>query len=206
MEKIEKERAVKPSPCNHQRVLLTVGGVDMFASGLKSGALDGLTLSRTEQKSLHVAGIFFVLAIVFSVFSIASTVLGTVSLSGFAEKAIAAGAGVGTTPVAVLLGYWIDRKTIAMRGKRVPLVSAARPLPQAAMFGAAVCLAVIVTVASGALGDTYLSASAGATLCVAGIFGCLFGARFRARVARQARIPAGAAYSIDKVVDMGNPR
>ena len=158
----------------------------MFSSGLKGGDLGRLALSRIEQKSLYAAGVFFVLAIVFSAFSIASTILSTVSLSGSVEKATAAGMGVATALVVALFGYCIDRKATSTREKRSHLVSTARPLLLEAIFGAAVCLAVIATIAIGPLEHTHLSAFAGATLCVAGLFGCLFGMLFRARAARQA--------------------
>ena len=54
----------------------------MFSSGLKGGDLGSLGLSRIEQKSLYAAGVFFVLAIVFSAFTIASATLTVVLLAG----------------------------------------------------------------------------------------------------------------------------
>jgi len=158
----------------------------MISSGLKGGDLGSLDLSRIEQKSLYAAGVFFVLTIVFSAFSITSTILSTVSLSASLEKATVAGLGVATALVAALLGYWIDRKATSIREKRSHLVSAARLLLLEAVFGGAVCLAVIVALAIGPLEHVYLSALAGATLCVAGLFGCLFGTLFRSRAAKQA--------------------
>ena len=177
----------------------------MLASVLKSGDLDSLALSRIEQKSLYAAGVFFVLAMVFSALSIASTILSTVSLSGPVEKAIAAGAGVATALVAALLGYWIFTKATSTRDKRSRLVPAARPLLPGGILSVAVFLAGIATMASGPLEDTYLSALAGATLFIAGLFGCLFGARFRARAARQAQLLARRDSSIATVVNIGNP-
>ena len=158
----------------------------MFSYWLKSGDPGSSALSRTEQRPLYVAGVFFVLTMVFSAFSIASTVLSAVSLSDHAETAIAAGTGVATALVAALLGYWIDRKAMYTREKHYHLLSAARPLLPGAIFAVAVFLAVIATIASESHGGAFLSALAGGTLCVAGLFGCLFVTRYRARAARQA--------------------
>ena len=158
----------------------------MFSSGLKGGDLGSLDLSRIEQKSLYAAGVFFVLAIVFSAFSIASTILSTVSLSSSVEKAIAAALGVATALVVALLGYWIDRKATSSREQRSRLISTARLLLLEAIFGGAVCLAVIVALAIGPFEHTHLLVLAAATLCVAGLLGCLFGTLFRARAAKQA--------------------
>jgi len=176
----------------------------MFSSRLKGGDVRSLDLSRIEQKSLYAAGVFFVLTIVFSVFSIASTILSNVSLSGSIEKAVVAGMGVATALVAALLGYWIDSKATSTREKRPRLVSTARLLLLYAVFGGAVCLAVIATIAIGPVEHTYLSALAGATLLVAGLFGCLFGALFRARAVRQ--LPASMGFDVATVVGMRNPR
>ena len=177
----------------------------MFSSGLKADGLSSLALSRIEQKSLYVAGVFFSLTIVFSTFSIASTILSTVSLSGPAEKAIAAGIGVAIAPVVALSVYWIDRKATSIREKRSLLVSVARPLLLATTLGAAVCLAVIATAANGSLERTYLSALAGATLSLAGLSGCLFGTLLRARAAKQIEPPMSRGSRIATVVGMGNP-
>lgn len=177
----------------------------MLSFVLKSGDLDSLDLSRIEQKSLYAAGVFFVLTIVFSTLSIASTILSTVLLSGPVEKAIAAGTGVAAALVAALLGYWIFTKATSTRDKRSRLVPAARPLLPGAILGVAVCLAVVATIAGGPLEDIYLSALAGATLFIAGLFGCLFGARFRARAARQAQLLARRDSSTAMVVSTGNP-
>ena len=158
----------------------------MFSSGVTGGDLGSLVLSRIEQKSLYAAGVFFLLTIVFSAFSIASTIFSTVSLSGSLEKSIAAGMGVATAFVVAPLGYSIDRKATSTRKQGSRLVSTARLLLLEAVFGAAVCLAVIVAIAIGPLEHTYLSVLAGATLFVAGLFGCLFGAFFWMRAAKRA--------------------
>jgi len=75
----------------------------MFSSGVTGGDLGSSVLSRVEQKLLYAAGVFFLLTIVFSAFSIASTIFSTVSLSGSLEKSIAAGMGA-TLFVAGLFG------------------------------------------------------------------------------------------------------
>jgi hypothetical protein len=160
----------------------------MFSPGLKRGDLGRLDLSRTEQKSLYVAGVFFVLTLVFSAFSVVSTILSNVSLSGSTEKAIVAGLGVATALVVGLLGYSIEGKAAYAREKGSHLVSAARLLLLEAVFAGAICLATTVAVALVPLEHTYLTALAGATLCVAGLFGCLFGTLFRVRTAKRAAL------------------
>ena len=158
----------------------------MFSSGVTSSGLGSLALSRVEQKLLYAAGVFFLLTIVFSAFSIASTIFSTVSLSGSLEKSIAAGMGAAMVFAVAPLGYSIDRKATFIRKQRSWLVSTARLFLLEAVFGGAVCLAVIVAIAIGPLDHTYLSVLAGATLFVAGLFGCLFGAFFWMRAAKRA--------------------
>jgi Na+/proline symporter len=102
------------------------------------------------------------------------------------EKSIAAGMGAATAFVVASLGYSIDRKATSTRKQRSWLVSTARLLLLEAVFGAAVCLAVIVAIAIGPLEHIYLSALAGTTLFVAGLFGCLFGALFWMRATKRA--------------------
>lgn len=175
----------------------------MLSSVLKSGDLDSLALSRIEQKSLYAAGVFFVLAIVFSAFSIISTILSSVSLSGSAEKAVVIGMGVAAALVVALLGYWIDRKATATREKGSRLVATARLLLLEAVFGGAVLLAVIVAISIGPIEYIHLSALAGVTIFVAGLFGCLFGTLFRARVAKTAT--AGSGLQVQRTVARSEP-
>jgi len=158
----------------------------MFSCGVTGSDLGNSVLSRIERKSLYGAGVFFLLTIVFSAFSIASTIFSTVSLSGSMEKSIAAGMGAATAFVVASLGYSIDRKATSTRKQRSWLVSTARLLLLEAVFGAAVCLAVIVAIAIGPLEHIYLSTLAGTTLFVAGLFGCLFGALFWMRATKRA--------------------
>jgi len=160
----------------------------MFSPGLKRGDLGRLDLSRSGQKSLYVAGVFFVLTIVFSAFSIVSTTLSNVSLSGSTEKAIVAGLGVATALVVGLLGYSIEGKAAYAREKGSHLVSAARLVLLEAVFAGAVCLAATVAVALGPLKHNHLMVLAGATLCVAGLSGCFFFTLFRVRAAKRAAV------------------
>ena len=81
----------------------------MFSSGIKGSDLGSSELSRIERKSLYLTGIFFILSIIFSTFSIASTIISNVSLSSSLEKSVLVVLAAGTALAAVLLGYWIYR-------------------------------------------------------------------------------------------------
>ena len=162
----------------------------MFLPCIRGSDLGSLDLSRIERKSLCLMGIFLVLTMLFSAFTIASAIINNVSLTGSLEKALLVVFAAATALVAVLLDYWIDRKAISTRDKRSSLASAARLLFLGASFGAAVCLAVIVALAVGPIEHIYLSALVGAPLCAAGFFGCLFGKLFQVRIAKQAYVTA----------------
>ena len=162
----------------------------MFLPDIKGSDLGSLELSRIERKSLYLMGFFLILATLFSAFTIASAIINNVSLIGSLEKALLVFFAAATALVAMLLDYWIDRKATSSRDKRPSLVSAARLLFLGALFGAAVCLAVIIALTVGPIENIYLSALVGTPLCTAGIFGFLFGKLFWARIAKQAYVTA----------------
>jgi len=155
----------------------------MFLPGIKGSDVGSLDLSRIERKSLCLMGVFLILTILFSAFTIASAIINNVSLTGSLEKALLVVFAAATALVAVLLDYWIDRKAMLPRDKRSSLASAARLLFLGALFGASACLAVVVALAVGPIEHIYLSALVGAPLCAAGFFGCLFGKLFWVRIA-----------------------
>ena len=157
------------------------GEVDMFSPEFKGGDMGSLGLPRVAQKSLYATAIFFALSAAFIAFSMASTILNNVSSSGSLANTIALGMGGAAALAVMLFSYWMDTKTASNREKPSPVVSAARLLLLEAVFGGAVCLAVIVALMIGPLEHMYLLALAGATLCVAGLFGCLFSTLFQAR-------------------------
>ncbi len=175
----------------------------MFSSDIKGSDLGSSELSRIERKSLYLTGIFFILSIIFSTFSIASTIINNVSLSSSLEKAALVVLAAGTALAAVLLGYWIDRKAASDQDKRSRLIPATRLLLFGALFGGAVYLAVIVAGAVGPIERAYLSALVGAPLFVSGVLGCVFGKVFRARVAKQAHIAADDKTS--KTTELESP-
>lgn len=158
----------------------------MFSPGIKDSDLHSLKLSRMERQSLYATGVFFMLAILFSAFSIASTIIHNVSLSSSLERVVLVVLAAAAALVAVLLSYWIDGKAISDRNRRSSLVSAAKLLALGASFAGAVCLPMIVARAVGPVEPIHLSASVGGPLCAAGLLGCLFGKLHRARVAKQA--------------------
>lgn len=108
----------------------------MFLPGIKGVDVGSLDLSRIERKSLCLMGAFLVLTILSSAFTIASTIINNVSLSGSLEKAMLVVFAAATALVAVLLDYLIDRKAMSTRHKRSSLVSAAR------LFFSGRCLAL----------------------------------------------------------------
>jgi len=117
-------------------LLVAAGGVDMFLPGIKGIDVGSLDLSHIERKSLCLMGAFLVLTILSSAFTIASTIINNVSLSGSLEKAMLVVFAAATALVAVLLDYLIDRKAMSTRHKRSSLVSAAR------LFFSGRCLAL----------------------------------------------------------------
>ncbi len=109
----------------------------MFSSGIKGNDLGSSELSRIERKSLYLTGIFFILSIIASAFSIASTIINNVSLSSSLEKAVLIVLAAGTALAAVLLGYWVDRKAASDQDKHSRLIPATRLLLFGALFGGA---------------------------------------------------------------------